>query len=94
MVGDLPTGEESQGPQTVALFVAERRQGNVSHVISLQVELLEVWQQLCHCRHGFIGHVDAVRQSEAVESVAEASPETRLGDFVASVQLQGSGARH
>ena len=89
MVSDLPAGlqpQHIQGPRLLGRKVGE---GGVSHVISLQVELVQVGQQLGDGADALVSHVDAVRQGEADQPGVEAGPEALLGDLVTAVDLQG-----
>ena len=62
MVSDLPAGLEPQHVQGPRLFGREVGEGGVSHVISLQVELVQVGQQLGDGADALVSHVDAVLQ--------------------------------
>ena len=63
MVCDLPAGLEPQHIQGPGLFGRKVGEGGVGHVISLQVELVQVGQQLGDGADALVSHVDAVLYS-------------------------------
>ena len=63
MVCDLPAGLEPQHIQGPGLFGRKVGEGGVGHVISLQVELVQVGQQLGDGADALVSHVDAVLHS-------------------------------
>ena len=63
MVCDLPAGLEPQHIQGPRLFGRKVGEGGVGHVISLQVELVQVGQQLGDGTDALVSHVDAVLHS-------------------------------
>ena len=88
VVGEFPAGLESEDAEWVTLFRREVAQGSVRHVIRLQWELVERRQELGHCAHSLVGHVDTVRQGEGHNSRRQTCPQSRLRDLVASGQFQ------
>ena len=49
-------------------------------MVGLEVELVECWQELCHCADTLVCHVDAVVDGEGDETGVERRPKTLLGD--------------
>ena len=79
---------QSEDAQSGTLLTAEVGQRRVAYVISLQVQLVEGWQELrdgCHC---LIGDIDTVRDREGDNPRAETCPETSVCDVIAAGEFQ------
>ena len=94
VVGDLPAGVKAEDAEGVALFGTEEGEGSVCHVICLQVQLVQRWQQLRYGAHRIVGDVDAVTNTERYDLWVEAGPQASLRDLVTTRELQPVDADH
>lgn len=84
MIGDFPTALQSQNIESTRLLGTEIAQCRISHVIRLQVELVERGEELSDGADAFVGYVDAVIDRDRDETGMKTRPQTLLRYFVAA----------
>ncbi len=84
MVCDLPAGGQPQDAEGITLLGTEKGQGCVSHVVRLQVELIEGREELSYGTYGIIGNIDTITNTERDYLGIETGPQSGLRDFITS----------
>ena len=88
MVCDFPTRLQSEDVERARLFRTEVGEGRVGDVVSLQVELVELGEELRDCANAFIRNIDAVVDGHRNESRVQRRPQSLLRYFVAATDFQ------